>query len=206
MTFTATGTVNDSVVGHDNPQGCQFHLAAILSDESGVLAGQVNGQDVTVGDSGGTWSFTGTIPEHFDGHDGNGDGEPEGMIAADFFLSIPATAKWLTLVSTTEAGGNYADHSVWGDAQLNIVEDIPGDANGDGMVNHIDAEALATNWLSTNATWEMGDFNDDGIVDDADATVLAANWQVGVSQTASTPEPSGVALLLCGMAFLTMRI
>ena len=125
MTFTATGAVNDSVVGHSDYRACQFHLAAILSDENGVLSGQVNGQDVTVGDSGGTWSFTGTIPEHFDGHDGNGDDVPDGMIRADFFLDIPATAKWLTLVSATEDGGNYADHSVWVDAQLNYVVPEP---------------------------------------------------------------------------------
>ena len=198
MTFTATGAVNDSVVGHTNPLACQFHLAAILSDDSGVIAGQVNGQDVTVGDSGSVWSVTGTIPTHYDGHDGDGDDVPDGMIAADFFLSIPATAKWLTLVSTTEVGGNYGDHSVWVDAQLNIVAIIPGDANGDGVVNHTDAEALATNWLSANATWAMGDFNDDGMVNDLDATILATNWQV--TSSVAVPEP-GVFVLLIGVLF-----
>ena len=52
---------------------------------------------------------------------GDDDDEPDGMIRAGFSLAIPASAKWLTLVSTTEVGGNYADHGVWVDAQLTLI-------------------------------------------------------------------------------------
>ncbi len=123
MTFTAIGAVNDSGVGHKDARACQFHLAAILSDENGVLVGQVNGKKVMTGKRNGVWSFTGAIPRHFDGHDGNGDNAPDGMIRADFSLDIPAKAKWLTLVSTTEAGSNLCDHAVWVDARLTIVRE-----------------------------------------------------------------------------------
>ncbi len=49
---------------------------------------------------------------------GNGDNVPDGMIRADFSLDIPSKAKWLTLVSTTEAGSNLCDHAVWADSRL----------------------------------------------------------------------------------------
>ena len=74
---------------------------------------------------------------------------------------------------------------------------IPGDANGDGVVDAGDAAILAANWLSdTNATWGMGDFNDDGVVDDMDAAILAANWQHGVSADAAVPEPGVLTMIL----------
>ena len=75
---------------------------------------------------------------------------------------------------------------------------LPGDANGDGVVNAADATMLAANWqTASGATWAMGDFNDDGAVDDADATILAANWQTGAS--ASVPEPSTGLMILVGI-------
>ncbi len=82
---------------------------------------------------------------------------------------------------------------------------LPGDANGDGRVNHADAALLASNWQTqTGATWADGDFNDDGRVDDADATILAANWQVGVEPSQSVPEPAGLVMVASafGMVWL----
>ena len=40
-----------------------------------------------------------------------------------------------------------------------------------------DLGALATNWQSTNGTWEQGDFNGDGLVDVTDLGTLETNWQ-----------------------------
>ena len=86
---------------------------------------------------------------------------------------------------------------------------IPGDANGDCVVNDADAAILAANWQTlTGATWSMGDFNDDGKVNDADATILATNWRAGVFGTEATvPEPTSLVLLMClvGLASLARR-
>ena len=77
---------------------------------------------------------------------------------------------------------------------------IPGDANGDGIVDGSDVTILAGNWqygvIGGGATREMGDFNGDGRVDGSDVTILAGNWQYGVTATtASIPEPSTLIIL-----------
>jgi hypothetical protein len=85
------------------------------------------------------------------------------------------------------------------------VVDVPGDANHDGSVNEIDAQALATNWGRTNAEWEDGDFNDDGMVNVEDAAILAANWGTVSGESTSVPEPSGAILLLVVAGGLCLR-
>ena len=81
---------------------------------------------------------------------------------------------------------------------------LAGDADRNGVVNAADAAILASNWQSTNATWDMGDFNGDNVVNDVDATLLASNWQSG-STLASIPEPSTLALLMIGCFELLNR-
>ena len=49
---------------------------------------------------------------------------------------------------------------------------IPGDLNGDFLVNSLDLAILLSNWLGTGS----GDCNGDGIVDSRDIAVLLSNW------------------------------
>ena len=77
---------------------------------------------------------------------------------------------------------------------------LPGDADRNGVVNAADAAILASNWLSTSATWAMGDFNADNVVNDMDATLLAANW--GSSANAAVPEPAWLTLVLGAIPIL----
>jgi hypothetical protein len=84
-----------------------------------------------------------------------------------------------------------------GDYSTIVTPEVPGDANGDGVVDASDATILAGHWQQsvTNGA-ASGDFNDDGIVDASDATILAGNWGVGTSTAdATVPEPSTWALL-----------
>ncbi|MBN1909033.1 MAG: hypothetical protein JW818_04780 [Pirellulales bacterium] len=81
----------------------------------------------------------------------------------------------------------------------------PGDANGDGVVNALDARALANHWLTAGAGWLGGDFNADGTVDDLDASILAANWSGMVEGDVSVPEPS-TFVLLASMAIGVMLL
>ena len=95
----------------------------------------------------------------------------------------------------------------------------PGDANGDGLVNDIDATLLAVNWHANGATWGMGDFDLDGDVDGDDMLILAGNWQhtyenlypwyyhgeypsLDMSQV---PEPSTALLVLTGISILALH-
>jgi len=91
--------------------------------------------------------------------------------------------------------------------EIPVVPDVPGDADGNGVVNHLDAARLAAHWLQDVTPGDVGsgDFNNDGRVDDLDASILAANWQYsGGGGAAAVPEPSAVVLLLlagaCGLA------
>jgi hypothetical protein len=55
-------------------------------------------------------------------------------------------------------------------------EAIPGDANGDDVVDVGDLGILAANYGGSGKTWEQGDFNNDGIVDVGDLGILAAHY------------------------------
>ena len=50
---------------------------------------------------------------------------------------------------------------------------LPGDANGDGIVNGQDLALVASNWLTAGPA---GDVNADGIVNGQDLALLSSNW------------------------------
>ena len=81
---------------------------------------------------------------------------------------------------------------------------VPGDANGDGIVNDTDASIVAVHWGQRGgANWADGDFNGDHDVSDADAAILAAHWGASGTRDAAAPEPS-VGLLLLVMSPFAM--
>ena len=92
------------------------------------------------------------------------------------------------------------------DSILLEVLSLPGDANGDRVVDGADATALANNWQTgPGATWAQGDFNEDEYVNDLDAAILAANWGAG-GAAAAVPEPSSLVMLaLGGLVLLVPR-
>ena len=53
---------------------------------------------------------------------------------------------------------------------------LPGDANGDGVVNFPDFQSLERSFGNTDAGWDQGDFNADGLVNYADFLVLQQNF------------------------------
>jgi len=85
---------------------------------------------------------------------------------------------------------------------------IPGDADGDSVVDEIDAAILAAHWGQTVTGWDYGDFNGDCRVNAADAAILTANWgnRAGEESAAlAVPEPLGIAVLLPLSLWAAMR-
>ena len=116
---------------------------------------------------------------------------------------VRGTVMNMSLTGAYGGSGGGGDLNTWlaDNVSLENIESLPGDANGDGMVDGSDVTILAGNWqILTGATWEMGDFNGDGKVDGSDVTILAGNWQAGVTPAASAvPEPNVLILLTAGM-------
>ncbi len=85
---------------------------------------------------------------------------------------------------------------------------IPGDANGDGMVDVADLGVLGANFNQSDMTLSDGDFNDDGIVDVADLGILGANWsasQATGNTSALVPEPTTLSLLAMSVLVVGRR-
>ncbi|NLE28982.1 MAG: hypothetical protein GX629_04855, partial [Phycisphaerae bacterium] len=102
----------------------------------------------------------------------------------------------------------------------NVTPRIPGDANGDGVVNVGDLGILAANYgrdlqaqgVPQAQWWGLGDFNNDGVVNVGDLGILAANYGSSgssfqadyakvfgtMSDDASTDDDDDIAGSLCG--------
>jgi Glucose / Sorbosone dehydrogenase len=78
---------------------------------------------------------------------------------------------------------------------------LPGDANGDGVVDGVDFNIWNANKFQAGTRWTSGDFNDDGVTDGADFGIWNANKFTSVDGLL-VPEPSSLVLpcllLLCG--------
>ncbi|MCC6679570.1 MAG: PEP-CTERM sorting domain-containing protein [Phycisphaeraceae bacterium] len=143
----------------------------------------------------------------------------------DAFVQQQGTIYWLDLsLSLATSGVNVG----WKTSQDHFNDDavvavkLPGDANGDGVVNLADLQILGDNWMAGGAAWAQGDFTGDGLVNLADLQILGDNWGAsgplwkdlhdpitGESLDLAfviTPEPSSLVLLaLSGAAMLRRR-
>ncbi len=78
-------------------------------------------------------------------------------------------------------------------------EPMPGDANGDGVVDRRDLAQLLGNFGRAEAVWSDGDFDGNGRVGLTDVVILQSHLAPLASSTASAvPEPNGIALSLAG--------
>ena len=98
------------------------------------------------------------------------------------------------------------------DALLVEIGSLPGDANGDGITNSVDLNALGVNWQQDGLTsWSQGDFDGNGIANSVELNLLGVNWQktaaefAGEIAAAAVPEPSSIGLLLSMVGLLGFR-
>ncbi len=104
-------------------------------------------------------------------------------------------------------GGASLEHTLWDNVFFGVGA-IPGDANGDGVVDVADLGVLGANFNQSNKTFSDGDFNDDGIVDVSDLGILGANWtasQATGNASSLVPEPTTLSLLAMSVLMVGRR-
>jgi len=85
----------------------------------------------------------------------------------------PNTIYHYQVVSTNASGGSTTS----GDSTFTTAPTIvPGDVNGDGVVNILDLSTVLTNWNKTGATRSQGDVTGDGIVNVFDLSAILTDW------------------------------
>lgn len=150
-------------------------------------------------DTDGTLLNTFTLPEVASGNSGlllGATRGPNGEVYAAFRSTIYRFADDGSFLDETTLGlGVSASNLVWaGNAPLFIA--LPGDYNGNGVVDAADYTVWQDNFGSTLNL--AADGNGNGVVDAADYTVWQDQFGQGVStqRMASIPEPGSLGLLL----------
>ncbi len=82
---------------------------------------------------------------------------------------------------------------------------LPGDANGDGVVDVSDYNIWNDNKFTSGTDWTTGDFNDDGLTDVSDYNIWNANkFTSAFGSVAGVPEPTSGALLVAVAAAMLL--
>jgi autotransporter-associated beta strand protein len=136
---------------------------------------------------------------------------------------ISATDSFIVASTTTGTITNAATYHFilpdgWTDGSLNLSGDgkslilsglsssIPGDANGDKVVDAADFITLKKNFGGgAGAGPEVGNFDETGTVDWADLGILMDNMGPGGGAPSTAPEPCSAILLVFGAAALLRR-
>jgi hypothetical protein len=123
-----------------------------------------------------------------------------GSNTAKFFLdpNLPDGSFRATVGGITDPAGNALAGTKTSDFSF-----LRGDATGDGVVNALDFNALATNFGAAGAGFAGGDFNFDGTVNTLDFSAMAARW--GVTLPAAIPAVT-VASPNVGSLFSTAMV
>lgn len=124
------------------------------------------------------------------------------------------------LVAAIAAGTNPSQFDLTSDSMVtaadldvflsgNLISDgnkLPGDTDFGGSVAFADFLTLSSNFGQNIALWSAGDFDGSGDVGFSDFLALSSNFGASSGGAlASVPEPSGLALLLVGLAILPRR-
>jgi len=100
--------------------------------------------------------------------------------------------------STSDGAGSFLVDNAVVEAEVTLPVFVPGDTNGNGIVDATDAAKVAENWGADvgEGGYSSGDFNGDHRVNALDAAIQVANWGSHVGESTAVPEPSWFVLLV----------
>ena len=117
-----------------------------------------------------------------------------GTGGADWYVTVRALGD-----VTTTGGAAYLNN--WYEPGLAEIHHLlPGDANGDGVVNGVDLNTVLSNYNKTftGDAWAYGDFDGNDVVNGVDLNTVLSQYNQSAGVGAAVPEPSTLALLAIG--------
>jgi len=149
------------------PDGTRLSYDRWYSNDVGASPGQDSMQIYVSNDAGGSWTLVENVTQN-----------ANGWVTVDFVINSVITptgqmqmrfvASDLNAGSVVEAG--IDNLRVFG---VECDDSIPGDLNGDGLVNGADVGLLLAVWGTSDPA---ADFNDSGMVGGDDLGILLASW------------------------------
>jgi hypothetical protein len=114
------------------------------------------------------------------------DGEP--LQPVDVVSAAADTTMWQHAISGLFQRLSYAENEV----SLESYLAIPGDANGDYVVDDLDLAIWSVHQFQSDTDWLQGDFNSDGVTDVRDFNLWRSNYgrSATIQQPAIVPEPA----------------
>lgn len=130
------------------------------------------------------------------------------VLQQPFSVGAPAALDLTPTESRYSIGGNgfIEGHFIFGSVSL-IVEQLIGDATGDGFVNVDDLDILLANWGENVdvGDWALGDLSGDGFVDGTDLDLVLNHWGNGTPPAGVIPEPMSLGIIVSAGALLLYR-
>ena len=196
LALAATGEMDDTTLSGSS----SVFNGKKLSELPGMLA------DLQDGDGSFFWTFSEQFPGYTEptvmatlalAFGGDGAYGPEivaGLSVLEDGVDTDGAAYFLIGNDSTDSSFYFAGETL---EILGLAAIVPGDTNGDGVVDDLDLTALATHWQQRGGL-AQGDLNGDGFVSDLDLTILAMAWPTGGVDISAVPEPATMSLLVVG--------
>ena len=152
-----------------------YRLWSRLQNPAGVNSSylfEINNTCINVGgleNSVDNWSWV-------DYQDGNKDNKTDITLeAGDYQVRMIGNQSDVLLDRVLLIPDNLCEPKDTGDSCMDVAN-VPGDVNGDKVVDIFDLSAILSNWEKEGAIKSQGDLNEDGVVNIFDLSTLLTNW------------------------------
>jgi outer membrane protein assembly factor BamB len=185
---TADGSLKWSyATGSKNGTGNTMSSSCPIVTQNGiVIVGNNMGDTFYAIQDGGQGSAV--LLDTFAVEPGSNTARASATMADDGLLYLPIKTTWLVAV-----GGDGNVQNVFTAFQLTTAT-MPGDVDGNGVVNGLDLTAVLTAWdtIPGDALWnELADLDDNNVVNGLDLTEVISNWTIASASASDEASDSG---------------